>query len=251
MQSIKQLTKKIIYNAIFKDELNKDRFKYDEESRIEFERELVLSRYSKTIYNIDRWLKELNQSNEEDIKNKKIIILESFVKIIKKDLQHSYLANFIYDKDKAFNKTLKNNVLPLKYKNSNGEIVKVKRLENIEIDLKTVCVVSRAWKINSWYETLIRKEKFKKSNNHQGIYFKNIDIISIENGFHGCTDAWFNRDEALMVANCYDDTEILKNIYSDGFNWYNNYDDSFIEPVKDYRIAVIFYLIKMINEILA
>lgn len=45
-------------------------------------------------------------------------------------------------------------------------------------------------------------------------------------------------------------TEAMENIYTDGVFWYNRCDDSVIDSVFDYRLALVFDLVKKRNEVI-
>lgn len=199
-----------------------------------------------TIYN------RLTDNTEESL-----LFLKYAMKTIALDVSSSIQAAVFYMKD--VDPARLSRILPRFFYTAGGE--KVNLLESydeeklVTVDISDMVVVTAPWKINRLPPGLskIKSETFKyDEHNHSAVFYKNMDICVIENGYHS-TAAGKYFGAGRLKAQVYNTQLAYPHITTDGEYWYNGgkkifYHNIASEPYKviDFRFALLYEISRLV-----
>ncbi len=199
-----------------------------------------------TIY---KWLTD---NTEESL-----LFLKYAMKTIALDVSSSIQAAVFYMKD--VDSTRLGRILPRFFYATGGE--KVNLIEGydeeklVTVDISDTVVVTAPWKINRLPPVLskIKSETFKyDEHNHSAVFYKNMDICVIENGYHSTAVGKYFGAGSLK-AQVYNTQLAYPHITTDGEYWYNNgekifYHNTASEPFKviDFRFALMYEISRLV-----
>ncbi len=179
--------------------------------------------------------------------NEQIIILDYVARLVKKDLQYDLLTKIIYE---CFEMAFEiNQFFPSVYIDNTGAKQKIeeKRTEKREIDLATDAAIILPWETDRMVRQIVNiaQNGFEyRSDNHWARYYTDLDICYIHNGNHSCS-AGIGWQQGKIMANVVDLTPVFECIDTDGAKWMQIYDDALYEDVFDFRIAILYKVVKM------
>lgn len=183
-------------------------------------------------------------------KGDKISLLQSIILSIKLALKYDYLASAIYSRKDLIG-GLRCELIPEYFIDDKGnkQSVIYKEMKK-EVFLEKDIVLVRPWNYKRYLKHKNRTTPFKYDKlNHKGKYYSRMDITLIYQGLHSITDGMLNRKEGELLVDIVNTDPIFKFVYTDGAYWYNEYDDSVISIVLDFRIAVLFKYIKELEKL--
>ena len=92
---------------------------------------------------------------------------------------------------------------------------------------------------------MIIKNGFKNYPiNHIVYYYKELNICQVMNGNHSIA-AGIYTEKGTVLAKIVDMKPLFENLKTDGAYYYSIHNNTIIEKVQDFRIAVIFEIAKM------
>lgn len=188
----------------------------------------------------------------EKTKHDKTIILDFVISIVKQDLQSDMLTKILYnEKHFEINNTP---LFPRKYYDEGGGCYRLEEDINImkKVDLSKDCVVVLPWDRNRMKYSIKRiyQEGFKfHPSNHFATYFSYVGICYVTNGYHSITSG-IGYKQGYIEATVCDIEPLFKHIYTDGANWYNQHNKKILDPLFDFRVGIVFELVKLGNQIL-
>lgn len=196
--------------------------------------------YHHTIDMVDTWLEQETEVDE------KVLLLDSVMKAIRKDLQYDTLTTILYSKE-HFDKRLPLLLLPYSYYDNEGIEYATNSNEerNYEVSLATECVIVLPWERRRLKNSIkhIAKVEFEfDENNHFSTYFSALEICYVDNGLHSTTSGIIHEKGAIMAE--YVDVEALfPHIVTDGEKWINVHTETPYElEVHDFRFAILYTL---------
>ena len=80
--------------------------------------------------------------------------------------------------------------------------------------------------------------------NHIVYYYKELNICQVMNGNHSIA-AGIYTEKGTVLAKIVDMKPLFENLKTDGAYYYSIHNNTIIEEVQDFRIAVIFEIAKM------
>lgn len=181
----------------------------------------------------------------EDDNDKKLLILDYILNVIKRDLHAEFQAALFYEGD---NVRKINTPFPTFYRNENGDSLCIEiKNKYKEIDLSKDCIFALPWKSLSVIRTInmlseIDFEYIKTS--HRALYYYPIDICYIWNGIHSISLGMYFK-KGTIEANYCDITPLFNNIATDGAHWYNVHTNTIIDDLYDFRTGLLFEVARM------
>lgn len=109
------------------------------------------------------------------------------------------------------------------------------------------------WKSDSLFAAFlkIKNEVFKQDYNHEAVYYKELDLLHVQNGKHsavaGSVLGGQVEAEVMSISDMFSEVE------TDGTHWYcfnHIQNNKIVGIVPDYRIAVLYELAKRKYKIL-
>ena len=188
--------------------------------------------------------------NEDHTIEDKILLLDYLSNTIRTDMQTDILSNIIYNPVKNEPIELPQLYIPSFYIDENGESkeVYISRTADKEIELGEETVLSYPWSQSKLTDKikLINKVEFKYYNdNHDAYYYPEIGICQVLNGQHSIACGIYHK-KGKIWAKIINMQPLFDNIYTnDGTNWYSKYDNRTISKIKDFRIGLLFELVKI------
>lgn len=141
--------------------------------------------------------------------------------------------------------------LPLFYYDENGNSKSIYTSKKISVDLTTANIYVRPWSIDKTLDSLLNlsdKRFVYKSNNHFSYYYTDINLCYVHNGNHSINAGRYYKKGTILSDEA--DTALLyPHINTDGVYWYNAHTNQIIDGVSDFRIAAVFLVAKMKNEL--
>lgn len=182
----------------------------------------------------------------------KIDSLDYIITMLKIDMQSDALASIIYrvcDKKKKQHEIAKS-FFPKSYIDKNGikrEIETDK--ENLkDISLRNDFVYSYPWEKKKIFPNILKIKKygFKYIKlNHYSEFYPIVDMCFVYNGNHSIASGIYNKMGTIKTQ-VVDISPLFEYIYTeDGVYWYNTYDKSKNEPIEDFRVGLIFEIVKI------
>lgn len=178
---------------------------------------------------------------EQDV-NDQVIILDYILNIVREDLKTDLLATILYSQEH-----LKKRIyfpFPINYYDEKGREYTLDSDENInrKVDLATDCVLVLSWNRNRLRNSVknIFKNDFKYDKlNHLAYYFTHIDICYAYNGTHSISSGIGHKKGHIEAVEC-DIGKLFDHAYTDGVKWYNSHNNTELESVVDFRIAILY-----------
>ena len=186
---------------------------------------------------------------QQKVIEEKIDLLNYLLTVLREDLKYSLIAEVIYKK-RAID--LKHRFIP-DFKTQDGEDLNVNRCQTgiiKDISLSDDCVIGvpwaaeQIWKKTSW----MLRRPFINDSNHQAVYLPELKVCFVLSGNHSIAVGVVYR-KGLIKANECSIIPAFDHLQTDGENWINSHTNEILEPVKDFRIAAMFEIAKMIHQL--
>lgn len=185
-------------------------------------------------------------NSQEYTRQDRIILLKYIMDVVKRDMQAEYIVDLFY-------RTIANRInqpfFPCRFYDENGNECSLlsDELHARRISLKDDCVLSFPWSSSRMKDNVLHilKNEFKYfANNHWSYYYDGIDVCAVYNGFHSLASGIYKK-EGYIEAKVIDIKPLYKHVRTDGVYFYNAHTGEVIEPVQDFRIAILFEISKM------
>lgn len=200
------------------------------------------STYRQTMQTIHLFLN--NVSTQEE----KLHILNTVAEIIKNDIKYSWLSDIIY---KENIREIRGFFPCFQFKDENGKQIETRMFKEKQIDLRKDIVIAIPHRKYSFIRqmTQLHKNDFVFSEtNHLGVYVKGLDISYVYNGIHSVVGGILNK-KGYILLDVLDITKLYNHIYFDGDYVYDSHKKEKIGNLCDYRLAVLFEISKLKDEI--
>lgn len=180
--------------------------------------------------------------------DEKIDVLNYVLTVLREDLKYSLIAEVIY-KEEAID--LDTRFFP-DYKTLDGTWENIKEYQSEttkEIVLSEDCVIGIPWKPDRIWEkvTFMLKEPFIRDSNHQAIYFPELKVCFVLSGNHSIAVGVIYKKGVIKANEC-SIIPAFAHLKSDGDNWINSHTNEILEPVKDFRIAAMYEIARLIQQ---
>ena len=187
----------------------------------------------------------------ENEKERKIIILDLIMQVIRDDLKTSKLASLFYNCESC-DPSKRGSFFPISYHDKNGIKTSTYILTpegRRKVSLADDCVVISPWSQEQCNKTILTDFKYD-ANIHFSTYYKPLNICRIENGSQSISSAMGHK-KGIILSKEIDISHSFPHIFSDGLHWYNTHTKENLSPVLDFRIAIIFELAKIKHKFLS
>ncbi|WP_340392854.1 DUF6710 family protein [Paenibacillus sp. FSL E2-0190] len=87
-----------------------------------------------------------------------------------------------------------------------------------------------------------------EDSNHDADLWLPFGITFVNNGNHSITTGVLNNEGSLNVTSIYDISKIFPHIYCDGVNYFRSKDNSLYAPVRNFSLAAIFEIGRLIKR---
>ncbi|HDX9705977.1 DUF6710 family protein [Bacillus sp. SIMBA_074] len=204
-------------------------------------------RFLYTMEIIHTWLEEESESLQKNI------ILDYMMDVIREDLKTSVMTTIFY-REEHFKDYDRRMFFPMSYYNENGEELKIYGISNkesININLKDECVIAIPWnrkRMKKAVKEIYIRDFVFDPYNHESTYYTPINVCHIECGNHSIA-AGIGYAKGRITSKKVDISEAFPHLFSDGAYWYNVHTKRKLYPVFDFRIAILFELAKLKNNI--
>lgn len=177
------------------------------------------------------------------------MILDYMMNVIREDFKSSVMITIFYRKEhfKDYDRMI---FFPENYFNENGEELKIHNSANeetININLKDTCVITVPWsrdRMKRAIEELNVQDFIFHSTNHYSTYYTPIEVCYIESGGHSIA-AGIGYKKGEIISKKVDVSKAFPHLFSDGAYWYNTHTKKRLNPVYDFRVALLFELAKL------
>lgn len=206
-----------------------------------------LKKYINIKYSFDRGIEFMQIALEENrTEEEKTRALDYIIDIIKIDVQTDIISDIIYKDNDESEKFV---LFPENYYDEKGnkQSRQAEKEANKEIDFEKDFIISIPWKKERIFEPIrnINKYGFRyRKKKHYAEYYTKVDIGIVTNGGNHSIAVGIHNRKGKIKANEIDITPMFEHVYSDGINWYNTHTKEIIEPVQDFRIALIYEITK-------
>ena len=121
------------------------------------------------------------------------------------------------------------------------------------LELKTDLIFPWCWNNGSVCSTLsylgTKKNKpWQEDPNHRINYWLPVGIGWVIGGNHSIMAGIIAGEGTINNYKCTDISALYSHIYCDGINFYRSYDDSIVEPVKNFDLACIFEIGRIMHQ---
>ena len=213
-------------------------FKYKKNTVADIENK-KRNQFEKAIHTAELYL----SCNEYSIEEKKTI-LTYMMDVIKRDIQSEYIADLFYNDE---SKRISLEFVPTLYFDKDGIKHYLEFSECQEVSLKDNYVITFPWNCGRMGDNILNiiKNGFKNYPiNHIVYYYKELNICQVMNGNHSIA-AGIYTEKGTVLAKIVDMKPLFENLKTDGAYYYIIHNNTIIEKVQDFRIAVIFEIAKM------
>ena len=213
-------------------------FKYKKNTVADIENK-KRNQFEKAIHTAELYL----SCNEYSIEEKKTI-LTYMMDVIKRDIQSEYIADLFYNDE---SKRISLEFVPTLYFDKDGIKHYLEFSECQEVSLKDNYVITFPLNCGRMGDNILNiiKNGFKNYPiNHIVYYYKELNICQVMNGNHSIA-AGIYTEKGTVLAKIVDMKPLFENLKTDGAYYYSIHNNTIIEKVQDFRIAVIFEIAKM------
>lgn len=234
----KQIYQNYIYDKFKKQYLNSNEGKYKNY-------DILYDNKTKFLYA----MKLLEHCNNDE--EKKLDVINVITDMIINEIKYDYMTCFIYYKQSDLN--ILSNFFPLSTCDESGLTVKSKLLpKQREVNLDKDRIIPGVWNRKRAIKNILNIKSLSfifDKNNHWGVYYTYLDICHIHNGNHSTMAGIAHGKQGKMLIDEIDITNLFPYIDTDGENWIHKYNKTYVHPVFDYRLAVIYKMNKIKHEI--
>lgn len=191
----------------------------------------------------------MNLINRAENSSEKVDVIDFVVKAIKNDIKYDYLTQILYFNNPG---TFACSILPIQINNKKGAKIKAENKSIRAVSLKDDIVLTIPAEKKKLYRRIIGQKNapFVYDPNCQNAkYYEPLGICTVVNGRHSiAAGAIYEKGE--IEAEVIDISPLFKYMHTDGENWINTETDIVFKEVMDFRVAVIYELIRMKRKLL-
>lgn len=187
------------------------------------------------------------ETNEED----QLLMLDYILHTVKLDIMYDLISEILY-KNWGVGEHYRRPFPTTYYDEQDNKIDFFKSEEVIEINLAEKHFLTTPWHRARFRVKLkeISKHGFRYcKTNHKVFYFTHIDLCYVESGHHSISTGIYKKQGTVKGIKC-DLSKLFKNVHTDGRYWYNTHTEEILDDVWDFRIAVLYSIAKMKEDIL-
>lgn len=195
---------------------------------------------------MDTMLRYLNITAD---KNEKIMLLDYYIKVIKKDIEADDLSFMIYpesNKSGQYNNIPKLPLFSHYYDNDKKAVMSMNDSEIMEIDLSDTDIVVLTTDNRKIYQNLLDLSKYSdpKPVINQAIYMKYVNLCFFKCGHHQMAVRKMYNTQCRFEVLDYKIENAFADVSTNGADWEHRYFDE-NERVYDFRMSVIYTLAKL------
>lgn len=192
---------------------------------------------------------EIKTNEQNKIRVAKIDLINYYMKLIRLEMGTGARTLFLRSGE-----GIKYDVMPKHYLDKQGNkkgydyYQNGRNIKRLPLNLETIIVPAKINKVVSSYLYFRNKTWEYDPLNHFGTYYEELGLLIISQGLHSSSTFVNLQKEAYIDAHGISIKPLLNDIYTDG-EWWRGTEDKAIEKVKDVRMAILFYLAKLKQNI--
>lgn len=199
-------------------------------------------------------LEFINITLEDKENSEKEDLLNYYMTVIRQDIQSDYLTAILY-RNEYFDQTIMP-LFPTFYYDEVGNMrhALCETYQQIDLASNDFTVITFPWRQDSLVDAIlgIFKKKFEfDQHDHDAIYYKGLGVVCVKSGKHSISAALVKR-EGQISTNVYDICELYPHVKVDkeGRKWINLHNEEVLTEVRDFRLALLYELSKLRQEII-